>query len=74
MSTKEMIYNLDKKIDRLDEKVDGLVVAHAAMPGLYVTQTQLERNRSEAVAAKRWAITAAISSFGILVGGLAFIL
>lgn len=70
MSTKEMIHALDRKIDRLDEKVDSLIVAQAALPAVYVTQDQVTANHREAVIAKRYAITAIISSVGIVVTGL----
>jgi hypothetical protein len=64
MSAKELIIALDKKIDRLDEKVDGLVIAHAALPAVYVTQEAINDNRREANLAKRWAVTATIASVG----------
>ena len=73
LSAKEMIYNLDKKIDRLDEKVDGLIVAHAALPAVYVTQASIDSSRRESVVAKRYAITAIISSLAAVVGVLTLI-
>lgn len=65
-SAKELMYMLNDKVDRLDDKIDDLQVNFASLPAVYVTQEQITDARKESAIAKRFAIAAVIASIGSL--------
>lgn len=65
-SAKELMYMLNDKVDRLDDKIDDLQVHFASLPAVYVTQEQIADARKESALAKRFAIASSIASVGAL--------
>lgn len=65
-TVKESLKLIHDKIDKIDEKVDGLLVSHAALPAVYVTQADMNKSRQDSAQARRFAIMALIASVGAL--------
>lgn len=67
-STKELLADVDAKIDRLSEKVDQLLLFQASLPAQFVTKAEYEADRDHRRADKRFLVTSLIASFGALAG------
>jgi hypothetical protein len=65
-TVKESLYLIHNKVDKIDEKVDGLLLAHAHLPAVYVTQSEMNESKRAAQQARRFAVASLIASVGAL--------